>query len=291
MTMFNFRSQPSISGKIENILDQIDRLKPLPTTSRKIMRIVENPQATADQVIQVIKKDQALAADVIRMANSASLGYRVPCHSIETGVVRIGFKRVRALALRSFASGPLTQRLSGYRMKETSLWQHSLETAVYSEYIAREISYPDPEDAYVAGLLHDIGKLLLDQYVLGDYQKIIRMMDEEKKPLWVIEEELFGIDHGVIGGMMVEKWKLPSKLAEGIRFHHMPTLAKKHRVMVTAVHVANALTPALGNGFPRLEGKEVSEETLKTLGLNDVRFAALKERLQALPLDTGDLAG
>jgi putative nucleotidyltransferase with HDIG domain len=289
--MFNSSSPPPYSKKIKQILGQIDRLKPLPATSRKIMRIVENPQATADQVIRVIKTDQALAADVIRMANSASLGYRVPCNSIETGVVRIGFKRVRALALRSFASGPLTQRLNGYRMKEKSLWQHSLETAVYSEYIAREIAYSDPEDAYVAGLLHDIGKLLLDQYVLGDYQKITRKMAEEKKPLWMIEEELFGIDHAVIGGMMVEKWKLPSKLAEGIRFHHMPTLAKKHQVLVTAVHVANGLTSALGSDFQDQDGKVISDESLDVLGLSEDRFAALQERLRALTVEDGELAG
>jgi len=289
--MFNSSSPPPYSKKIKQILGQIDRLKPLPATSRKIMRIVENPQATADQVIRVIKTDQALAADVIRMANSASLGYRVPCNSIETGVVRIGFKRVRALALRSFASGPLTQRLNGYRMKEKSLWQHSLETAVYSEYIAREIAYSDPEDAYVAGLLHDIGKLLLDQYVLGDYQKITRKMAEEKKPLWMIEEELFGIDHAVIGGMMVEKWKLPSKLAEGIRFHHMPTLAKKHQVLVTAVHLANGLTSALGGDFQDQDGKVISDESLKVLGLSEDRYAALQERLRALTVEDGELAG
>jgi len=289
--MFNFRSNPPFSGKIQEILGSIQRLKPLPITSRRIMQIVENPQATAKQVIEVIKTDQALAADVIRMANSAGLGYRVPCNSIETGVVRIGFKRVRALALRSFASGPLSRRLNGYRMEGKALWDHALTTAKYSEYIAREISYPDPEDAYVAGLLHDMGKLLLDQYVLDDYQKIVRMMIQEEKPLWVIEEKLFGIDHAVIGGLMAEKWKLPTKLAEGIRFHHMPTLSKRHRVMVTVVHVANALTPALTQGLPHLEGKSVNKEDLKTLGLNEHRYGLLQERLQKISIPGGDEEG
>ena len=277
--MFNFKSNPPFSGKIQQILDNIERLKPLPGTSRRILKVVENPRATAKQVIDIIKTDQALAADVIRMANSASLGYRVPCNSIETAVVRIGFKRVRALALRSFASGPLTQRLSGYRMEEKSLWQHSLATAKYADLISQLVSYPDPEDAYVAGLLHDMGKLLLDQYVLDDYQKIIDMMVKEEKPLWEIEERLFGIDHAVIGGLMAEKWRLPTKLAEGIRFHHMPSLSKRHRVMVAVVHVANALTPPVQAGIPHLEGKVIGEEALQILNLDQQKIQRLRERL------------
>lgn len=280
--MFNYRSSPPFSGKIQEILDNIKRLKPLPGTCQKILQIVENPNATAVEVIKVIKTDQALAADVIRMANSVSLGYKVPCSSIDTAVVRIGFKRVRALALRSFASGPLTRRLKGYRMEENSLWNHSMAAAKYSDLIAKILSYPDPEDAYVTGLLHDIGKLMLDQYVLDDYQKIVEMMKTEKRPLWEIEENLFGIDHAAIGGIMADKWNLPPKLGEGIRFHHMPSLSKRHRQLVAIINIANALTPETSSGLSRLEGKFVNEDALQILHLNQDTFQKLHQRLNKL---------
>ena len=277
--MFQYNSSPPFSGRIQEILSSVRRLKPLPTTSQAILKIVENPEATAQQVIDVIKTDQALAADVISMANSAAMGYRVTCSSIETAVVRLGFKRVRSLALKSFSNGPLSRRLMGYKLEKGVLWEHSLITARYSDLIARIISYPDPEDAYTAGLLHDMGKLMLDQYILEDYQIILDLTQKKNKHLWEIEEELFGLDHAMIGGLMAEKWNLPPNLVDGIRFHHMPSLSSAHRKLVAIVNIANALTPAIGDGLTHLEGRFIGDGVFQILGLNEDSFQVLKRRM------------
>lgn len=117
--------------------------------------------------------------------------------------------------------------LKGYRLGAGELWRHSLAVGVVSEWLAQVLHYPDPEQAYVAGLLHDIGKLLLDQAMLSDYATIADFVQKYKMQLWQVEEKLIGIDHATTGGLIAEHWEFscrPGGVA--IRFHHVPSFAR-----------------------------------------------------------------
>ncbi|HEX2980900.1 MAG TPA: HDOD domain-containing protein, partial [Anaerolineaceae bacterium] len=140
--------------KIDQILLSVDRLRPMPSSVTRVLRAIEDPQSTSQIIAEFIGLDQALSAAVLQVANSAALGYSGNCTSLPDAVMRLGFKRLKTLIYGIGASGPLMRRLSGYRLGAGELWQHSIATAVGSQWLARSLRYPNPEEAYVGGLLH-----------------------------------------------------------------------------------------------------------------------------------------
>lgn len=242
--MADLSDKPKPAAALERILSNIQRLRPLPSNVNHVLRVLDDPRSTAGIVADLLSLDQALTAFILRAANSVSLGYASSCSSLDIAVMRLGFKQVRALVLSTVAAGPLTRRLEGYRLGNGELWQHSLITAYLSRWLAQAVYYPVPEEAYVAGLLHDMGKLLLDQFVVADYNTILELMSEQKMHLWQVEEHLFGMDHAAVGGSMATQWGFPAALVRAIHYHHAPSLAYDWQELAAIVNIANALYPA-----------------------------------------------
>ena len=285
MKKYSFSSP--YGNHLREITDSLDRLRPLPSTATRVLSATEDPTMPADMIGEMLSLDQALTIEVLKFANSAQMGYLSDCSSIETAVVRLGFKRIRALVLKSFASGPLNRRLNGYRLGADALWQHSLSTATFAEKIARAVSYAHPEDAYVAGLLHDIGKLILDQFIIKDYHQITNIMKSQNKHVWEVEEKLFGIDHAGVGGLMAEKWKLPRNLINSIRYHHLPTLARTHRELAAIINIANSFTPKDTTSLTGLDGRFVNPTSLEILNLNLKKIDQMWESFSRKTQPTG----
>lgn len=260
---------PPLASKLRQIVENVKWLRPLPMSTNNVIKALDDPRTTAGVIAELIGLDQALTAQALQAANSAFFGFSTNCSSLNDAVMRLGFKRVRTLVLCSVASGPLNRRLMGYRLGAGELWQHGIAAATYAEKIARSVRYPEPEEAYVAGLMHDIGKLLLDQYVMEDYQKIVVTMQERKMRLWQVEEALFGVDHAEVGGMMATKWNFPSSLVSAIRHHHTPSLAWDNKKLAAIINVANAFTPADKNSLTGLDGRLITPDALDILQLND----------------------
>ena len=198
-----------ISGKVDQIIAQVEKMRPMPVNVTRILTAMDEANNTAGVISDLIGLDQALAASVLQMANSAGMGYNAVCTSLTDAVMRLGIKRVKILVLGAASSGPFTRRLNGYRLGAGELWNHSVTTAMTAQWVSRYVQYPDPEEAYVAGLLHDMGKLILDQYMMVDYFRLLELMRQYKLAMWQVEEKLLGIDHPTIGSLMAKKWNFP----------------------------------------------------------------------------------
>ncbi|MBM4423036.1 MAG: HDOD domain-containing protein [Chloroflexi bacterium] len=235
---------------VEALMKEVSRLRPLPAAATQAIQILGNPQVDIKHLGTVLSADQVIAAQILRHANSAYYGGITPCTTVAEGIVRIGTKQLKSVLYGVAAGGMLGNRLSGYQMKDGELYRHSLVVATAARRLGILVRYPDPEEAFTAGLLHDIGKLLLDRHMQPRFQK---MADEVKqgKTIIQVEETHIGTDHATIGGLMAERWSLPRVLVDAIGFHHAPTLAAAPR-LAAIVAFANIVVLQSGIGLTPL---------------------------------------
>lgn len=263
--------------RLDQILASVEKMRPMPTSVTRILNALDDPNNTAGMISDLIGLDQALAASVLQMANSAGMGFNTVCTNISDAVMRLGFKRVKTLVLGAASSGPLTRRLNGYRLGAGELWNHSVATAVTAQSVSQFLHYPDTEEAYVGGLLHDMGKLILDQYMMVDYMRIVELMHNYHLALWQVEEKLLGIDHSLVGSLMAQKWNFPVVLVDAIRYHHAPSLARSKQQLGAIINIANAL--AKDEKYLRLDpnGNNIHPESLIILNIDESQINRMKE--------------
>jgi putative nucleotidyltransferase with HDIG domain len=267
-----------LNTKVQAILASVDRLHPIPSNVTRILKEMDSPDVTIAIIAEYLGLDQALTALTIQVSNSVGLGYSRNCSTLQEAVMRIGLKRLKSILMAAAALGSVNQSLAGYRLGAGDLWNHALATAIASEKLAGVFGLKKREEAYVAGMLHDIGKLLLDQFVLTDYTKILNFMNQYKMPLWQAESKLIGVDHAQVGGLMGERWDFPAPLIETIRYHHYPVLAQQSPVLPAVVNLANSLVSGQGYGQSGLVSTELHPETLTILRLSADDLRHLTEK-------------
>lgn len=266
---------------IDDIMQSIERLKPMPSNVSLILREIEKQDLTIETLAGMIGLDQVLAALVLQMSNSVSLGYSRTCSTLQEAIMYIGLQRVKSILISSSAAAMMNNSLKGYRLGAGELWQHSLVVAVASEWLARMLRYPNPEQAYVSGLLHDIGKLLLDQSVLNNYVRITDYVEKYHVQIWQAEERMIGIDHARVGGLIAEHWNFPIDLADSIRFHHAPSFSKVSQRLAAIVNLANSFSEDYQQAKSALLSFSLHPETLHILRLMPKDMQDLKLKIKA----------
>ena len=273
------KSASGISHRLQKILGSIDRMRPMPSTVTRVLHSLEDSKTNASMIGELLGLDQALAASTLQAANSAYLGYGPSCTNLTDAVVRLGFGRIRTLVLGVEASSSLTGSLPGYRLGAGELWNHSVATGMAAQWFARAFSYPNPEDAYVAGLLHDMGKLMLDQFALADYDRLFDLVKNYGLTFYQVEQKLFDIDHAQVGGLMAAKWNFPITLVEAIQCHHAPNLAKNRPELSAIVNIANALCPLDQTTLSKLGKREVHPAALTLLKITPEKLETMRTNM------------
>jgi len=243
-------------------LSAIEDLPTLPAIIMELERMLHNDMVSAAEVGVVIEEDPAIAANVLRVANSAMFYSSVSgtIVSIRDAIVRLGFKEVHQIVsaaafIREF--GKMARRVD-----PEHFWRRSLGTAVAGRVIANtatESASFFEEDAYVAGLLHDIGLLLLDQYFAEAYDQVEAAMASQDASWADTEREILGLDHGQIGGLLLENWNIPDIVVQAVTWHNQPANANPDaQVTAEGIQVAELIAEIL-------DADEVSEERMQHL--------------------------
>jgi putative nucleotidyltransferase with HDIG domain len=233
---------------------------------------------TVAVIAEYIGLDQALAAQVLQIANSVTMGYLRNCSTIREGVMRIGLKKLKSLLLATnVVSSMQNQKLAGYNLGAGELWNHSTTTAIVCEKVAREVGYPEPEEAYVSGLLHDIGKLILDQFVLNDYTRIVLFKKQYQLSLWQVEDKLIGINHARVGSLIGERWSFPPSLIDAISFHHYPNQSRDYQRLSAIVNLGNSITAQQYQANNDLFSGQLHPDTTEILKLSQARLDAVRQ--------------
>ncbi len=268
---------------LDYIVRQVNDMPVLPNRINRIIELTEDSDSTVKDLEKEILMDQSLTSKVLRLANSAYYGYPRKINTISQATILLGFNTIKSIALASTVSKYLNKELKGYALGKCELWKQSQTCAIISRYIAQKKQFPNIEQAYIAGLLRDIGKIILNQYVESQYIEIMEKVKEEDIPFVDIEREILGFDHAQVGKKVAEKWNFPKDLVEAIGLHHTPEKAKENIYLVSIVHVADAITMMMGIGLG-IEGMtyNFSQIAIDTLDLNE-------NELQLIISDVSDL--
>ncbi|HOX27981.1 MAG TPA: HDOD domain-containing protein [bacterium] len=233
------------------VLKHIDRMPSLSPTVGKILQVANDPASSANDLNKVISLDPVLAGKVLKLVNSAYFGFNEKVTSTVRAIVMLGLNTIKNLALSTAAMETLTtQAQGGINMDE--YWRHLLATGVFAKLIARKMNIHKNfiEDYFLAGLMHDIGKVVLNRLNPVGYSRIVNAAKEKGKPLYLYEAAIFGISHPEIGKILGEKWGLQPSLAEAISLHHSPSLVSEpNRKIVYSVLIANNYCRRLNVGF------------------------------------------
>jgi putative nucleotidyltransferase with HDIG domain len=184
---------------------------------------------------------------MLRLCNSSYYGLRRPVGTVQEAVVYLGQRTILNLVLVSCASDLFRDSGDGYVMDPGALWRHSVGCAIGADLLARRIGDENPERAFTAGLFHDVGKVVLNEYLRTALPEILDHVSRGRTFV-DSEKDVLGIHHGEIGAMLVESWEFPEELARAVRFHHDPQLAGVGRSLAVFVHVADILCLTMGIG-------------------------------------------
>lgn len=262
------------------LIASIDNLPPFPAVISEIMRLLDDEKTDAKVLEQAFMKDQALTVQLLKLANSAYYGTRSEITSVSAATVRLGFSAMKSMVM-NLAVGPLLkQPLEGYGLMKDSLWRQSQLCAIASRIIAKRVGYKDLDQAYTAGLLKDIGKLILNEYMDDEMATINEMAIREHKDFLILEDLIIGFSHAKVGQAMGIKWRLPEVLTETIALHHRPDSATIDPQLVAIVHLADAMMMTMGFEIG-LDGLDyvISSEALERLGLNESQLEELMSEL------------
>lgn len=230
-------------GDAKKFVKSIDNLPTLPSIVAKVSEIIENPTASAADINSVIRQDLALSARILRLVNSSFYGFPRRISSITHAVVILGFNTVRNVALSAFVLDAFSVRdlPFGYR----DFWIHSLGTAIAANTLAKRLGFADAEDAFMGGLLHDVGKVVLHQYAREDFAAVLRIVKEKDCLIREAEKEALGLTHAEVGSALLDAWHLPPKLVEAVGLHHAPGASVEAAELSAIVHLSDIFTRAL----------------------------------------------
>ncbi|MBN1578905.1 MAG: HDOD domain-containing protein [Chitinispirillaceae bacterium] len=269
--------------QILQTIENISSIPTLPTVIERLTRLLQNPKTSAEEVGKAITTDQALASKVLKLVNSAFYGFPGRISTITHAIVILGFSTVKNVVLTASIFDIFRNKgegMAGFDLED--FWLHSIACGAASAAIAKQIGGLEKEECFIAGLIHDLGKLILCQYLPDEFRSALQHSAENRQLLYESEKKLFGSTHAEIGGYLTERWNLPTNLQNPVKYHHQPSPAHDNHPMTAIVHCADILVRALdyGNGgdahIPSL-----SEQVGKSLDLDSIDLDALLDSIHA----------
>ena len=265
------------SGDLEKA---IQRIRPIPQVALKIIRMMRQNNHSISDVSNEIRQDQVISASVLRLCNSSFVGSGNKVDSVDRALIVLGEKRLLQLVVSASMEDFFVETGQGYSLCKGGLYRHALGTAIIAEHLGDLTGRVASDLAYTAGLLHDIGKVVLDQYMAPARCLFYRRVQDEGHNLIHAEQKTLGVTHCDIGVRLAEAWRLPRPLIHTIAYHHYPEQAPAHSALAHLVYVADFLMSRLvvGQEFEHLDTNGLHRR-LKRIGLASSDFPAIIEQI------------
>lgn len=275
--------------KIKSILGRINNLPTPPIVFAQVNKVLNDPDTSAYQIGAILSEDPALSAKILKMTNSAFYGLSRAVTSVKQAIVILGLDAVKSLVLSASVFETFARHYKIDRTYLDQFWRHSLQVAFMARIISRTKNFPsflEAEESFSAGLLHDIGRLVIFAHLPEEFAKISACAGKNHgSHLAKVEEDILGFDHAAVGGLLCQKWNLPQGLAEAISNHHQPENTPDN-LTTHIIHVADYLAwkaALIGDTADEnnLELPEKCELSWTKLNLAEAQEATLVETLLA----------
>ncbi|MBN1130924.1 MAG: HDOD domain-containing protein [Chitinispirillaceae bacterium] len=272
--------------ELEEKFRNLPTLPTLPEIASRLMAMINNPLVSTNDVASVIMQDPSLSARVLRLANSAFYGMPGKINTINHAVVLLGFKILTTivLSLTVFDLFPESKR-SRMLFDRKSFWLHSLCCGLIARHLgmhAEKRFLFDPEELFCAGLLHDIGKIVLEQYLHDDFHEALRAARATNTPLFFAEQKTMGFSHGDVASWLTEGWGLPPGIVRALASHHDPDTSAGTVDSAGVCHVADWLCYAMGKGIDGgYAAPEPDTGLLASFCITPESTEALQEKIQS----------
>ncbi len=225
---------------LRNLVANTGDLAALPTTVVDLLYIFREADASAQSVVNILHRDPAMTANVLKLSNSAFYGARREISSVQEALVMLGNRAVVTMAFASGMASVMRRDLDGYNVSRSRFWDHSVLAASAASFAAEKLGFASRKcEAFTAGLVHDVGMLVIDAYLVVNKKNLVTA-----EPAFDVsgpERRLLGFDHCEAGAMLAENWGFPPVLRDSIKYHHDPQLAGEWQDVVRSVAVGNLL--------------------------------------------------
>lgn len=256
-------------NNLKNQVQNIINLPPLPNITMEIIGMIDNPNINVQTLSKAIAKDQVITTKVLKVANSPFFSYPRVISTVDFAITILGFETVKEIVLSASYIGHF-KNYKNDQFNTESFWLHLISSSVISREIAKAIKYPLVGEAFIAGLIHDIGFFIMSQFFQKEFSQFLEIYATEEKNIIQIENEIFGSTHAEIGSWLLEKWNFPPQLVEAVKHHHSPENATINPKLTTIIYYTEYFSQNLKIGNFQLEDKIITNfDYLKTIGIDN----------------------
>lgn len=255
----------------DELVSGVVRLVSLPEVCIRVNEMLEDPNVTAKAIGKVMSQDTGLTARLLKIVNSSFYGFTSKIETVSRAVTVIGLRELRGLVLAASAIETFS-KIPTEILNMVRFWRHSVYCGVVAQLLAERCNVLHSERLFVAGLLHDIGKLVICNRLPGQAKESIELSEQKKIFDFEAEQAVMGYDHSEVGGKLLRAWQMPTSLCDAVEFHHDPLKAQDSLMETCLVHIANAMTGMAEQGLDAdmdMMIQPVLEEAWKVTGLDE----------------------
>ncbi len=247
---------------VPQVLRSLKNLPPFPMVAQRTLLLLNKPEVSIQELVEVVKFDPAITANILRISNSAYFGLRREIHSLHQALLLLGTQELLKIIIASGATRVFAAPTPGYFTERQGLWRHSVSCALMVTLLCRELSLPDHATGFTAGMMHDIGKVVLSLFVEQKFQEIMTVVEQQGVSFLEAERIILGVDHAEMGGEMARMWDFPDRLRLAITYHHLDKPEAYTDDLILLVYLADLLVLMFGqdlgsdglayNGYPEV---------------------------------------
>ena len=270
------------------IIKKVSSFPSMPRAAIKLRELLAKEDVAVDEIVEILRHDPGLATNVLRLANSAFFGVPRKVETLKHAVTLLGIKRFAQIAVSASMSKAMDAAVEGYDLSPGELWLHSIAVSRTAEVLARHKKFAETNDVFTPALLHDMGKLVLGQFVKEERHKFERIT-AKGLPLDVAEHMVLGTDHAEIGALILARWSFPDDIVNAVRWHHNPERNKKPTTKSDMTYLSNLMCqPGEGSNSANVQPVMLSSAVLNRLGIKVDQYEVIAAKTRSWMVKLSD---